>query len=82
LEGLLELTKYLLRTALIAGGYTVDGVVSMDVRNALGLLSTTPGRVQSGAFSLPRFQATQIPNFLIMSQSQGFYYRQKARRTT
>ncbi|CAG7948492.1 unnamed protein product [Penicillium nalgiovense] len=35
LEGLLELTKYLLRTALIAGGYTVDGVVSMDVRNAV-----------------------------------------------
>jgi F-box/leucine-rich repeat protein 10/11 len=35
LEGLPELTKYLLRTALIAGGYTVDGVVSMDVRNAV-----------------------------------------------
>lgn len=35
LEGLLELTKYLLRTALIAGGYTVDGVVSIDVRNAV-----------------------------------------------
>lgn len=35
LEGLLELTKYLLRTALIAGGYSVDGVVSMDVRNAV-----------------------------------------------
>ncbi|KAJ5823074.1 hypothetical protein N7447_005414 [Penicillium robsamsonii] len=35
LEGLLELTKYLLRTALIAGGYTVDGVISMDVRNAV-----------------------------------------------
>ncbi|KOS48437.1 hypothetical protein ACN38_g619 [Penicillium nordicum] len=35
LEGLLELTKYLLRTALIAGGYTVDGGVSMDVRNAV-----------------------------------------------
>ncbi|KAJ5506072.1 Zinc finger PHD-type [Penicillium expansum] len=35
LEGLLELTKYLLRTALIAGGYTVDGVISIDVRNAV-----------------------------------------------
>ncbi|KAJ5779176.1 hypothetical protein N7457_006896 [Penicillium paradoxum] len=35
LEGLLELTKYLLRTALIAGGYTVDGAISMDVRNAV-----------------------------------------------
>ncbi|KAJ5545146.1 hypothetical protein N7461_007450 [Penicillium sp. DV-2018c] len=35
LEGLIELTKYLLRTALIAGGYTVDGPISMDVRNAV-----------------------------------------------
>ncbi|KAJ5101508.1 hypothetical protein NUU61_003730 [Penicillium alfredii] len=34
LEGLPELTKYLLRTALIAGSYNVDGV-TMDVRNAV-----------------------------------------------
>jgi F-box/leucine-rich repeat protein 10/11 len=34
LEGLPELTKYLLRTALIAGSYLVDGV-SMDARNAV-----------------------------------------------
>jgi F-box/leucine-rich repeat protein 10/11 len=35
LEGLPELTRYLLRTALIAGGYTVDGGVTMDARNAV-----------------------------------------------
>ena len=35
LEGLPELTKYLLRTALIASGYTVDGNISIDVRNAV-----------------------------------------------
>lgn len=35
LEGLPELTKYLLRTALIAGGYTVDGNISIDTRNAV-----------------------------------------------
>lgn len=34
LEGLPELTKYLLRTALIAASYLVDGV-SVDVRNAV-----------------------------------------------
>ncbi|KAJ5585394.1 uncharacterized protein N7459_005194 [Penicillium hispanicum] len=34
LEGLPELAKYLLRTALIASSYIVDGV-SMDVRNAV-----------------------------------------------
>lgn len=34
LEGLPELTKYLLRTALIASSYNVDGV-TMDVRNAV-----------------------------------------------
>ncbi|KAJ5150921.1 JmjC domain-containing histone demethylation protein 1 [Penicillium canariense] len=34
LEGLPELTKYLLRTALIASSYTVDGV-TMEVRNAV-----------------------------------------------
>lgn len=34
LEGLPELTKYLLRTALIAAAYPVEGV-SMDVRNAV-----------------------------------------------
>jgi F-box/leucine-rich repeat protein 10/11 len=35
LEGLPELTRYLLRTALIAGGYTVDGGVTIDARNAV-----------------------------------------------
>ncbi|KAJ5123488.1 hypothetical protein N7448_009585 [Penicillium atrosanguineum] len=34
LEGLPELTKYLLRTALIAGSYLIDGV-SVDARNAV-----------------------------------------------
>ncbi|KAJ5934546.1 hypothetical protein N7466_004093 [Penicillium verhagenii] len=34
LEGLPELTKYLLRTALIASSYNVDGV-TVDVRNAV-----------------------------------------------
>lgn len=34
LEGLPELTKYLLRTALIAASYLVEGI-SMDVRNAV-----------------------------------------------
>ena len=34
LEGLPELTKYLLRTALIAGSYLADGV-SVDTRNAV-----------------------------------------------
>lgn len=34
LEGLPELTKYLLRTALIAGSYLMDGV-TMEVRNAV-----------------------------------------------
>lgn len=34
LEGLPELTKYLLRTALIAASYLVDGI-SMDARNAV-----------------------------------------------
>ncbi|KAJ6007990.1 hypothetical protein N7540_011966 [Penicillium herquei] len=34
LEGLPELTKYLLRTALIASSYNVDGV-TMEVRNAV-----------------------------------------------
>ncbi|KAJ6029660.1 hypothetical protein N7499_000807 [Penicillium canescens] len=35
LEGLPELTRYLLRTALIAGGYTIDGGVTIDARNAV-----------------------------------------------
>jgi F-box/leucine-rich repeat protein 10/11 len=35
LEGLPELTRYLLRTALIAGGYPVDGGVTIDTRNAV-----------------------------------------------
>ncbi|CAG7920778.1 unnamed protein product [Penicillium olsonii] len=35
LEGLPELTRYLLRTALIAGGYTVDGNISVETRNAV-----------------------------------------------
>ncbi|CAG8143715.1 unnamed protein product [Penicillium salamii] len=35
LEGLPELTRYLLRTALIAGGYTVDGNISIETRNAV-----------------------------------------------
>ncbi|PLB50473.1 putative PHD finger and JmjC domain protein [Aspergillus steynii IBT 23096] len=34
LEGLLDLAKYLLRTALIAGSYIVEGV-TMDARNAI-----------------------------------------------
>ncbi|KAJ5668762.1 hypothetical protein N7462_009832 [Penicillium macrosclerotiorum] len=34
LEGLPELTKYLLRTALIASSYSVDGI-TMEVRNAV-----------------------------------------------
>ncbi|EAW13809.1 [Histone H3]-lysine-36 demethylase [Aspergillus clavatus NRRL 1] len=34
LEGLPDLAKYLLRTALIAGGYMVEGV-TMDARNAI-----------------------------------------------
>jgi F-box and leucine-rich repeat protein 10/11 len=34
LEGLPELLKYLLRTALIAGGYSVDGV-TVEARNAI-----------------------------------------------
>jgi F-box/leucine-rich repeat protein 10/11 len=34
LEGLPELAKYLLRTALIAGGYSVEGV-TMEARNAV-----------------------------------------------
>lgn len=34
LEGLPELTKYLLRTALIAGGHSVDGV-TLETRNAV-----------------------------------------------
>ncbi|KAJ5322165.1 hypothetical protein MYU51_015729 [Penicillium brevicompactum] len=35
LEGLPELTRYLLRTALIAGGYSVDGNISVETRNAV-----------------------------------------------